>query len=105
MLNLGRLGDLARGLGIERSLLAEVLDDFDTDPASLFKELTLWPADQTKKPRDVIYVRRRWRLIQERIYEKLLLPWFTPSKCCHGGVRRRSPATNAECIWATRTRM
>jgi RNA-directed DNA polymerase len=95
MFNLGGLDDLARALGISLPSLHEVLDDFDTNPASLVKELTLWPADQTKKPRDVISIRKRWRHVQDRIYRKLLLPWFEPLKCCHGGVRKRSPATNA----------
>lgn len=95
MLNLGGLDDLANALGVELSYLHAVLEDFDLAPASLVKDLTLWQADQSKKPRDVICIRKRWRLIQERIYTKLLLPWFDPLKCCHGGVRRRSSATNA----------
>ena len=95
MFNLGGLDDLARSLGVDLSFLHEVLDDFDTAPQSLVKELTLWRADPTKKPRDVISIRKRWRLIQQRIYIKLLLPWFKPSDASHGGVKRRSPATNA----------
>ena len=95
MFNLGGLNDLARGLGVDLGFLHEVLDDFETAPDTLVRELTLWRADQSKRPREVISLRSRWRLVQERIYSKLLLPHFRPSKCCHGGVRGRSPATNA----------
>ena len=95
-LYLGGIDDLASAIGVDFDDVHEVLDDFDRAPDySLVSELTLWRADQTKKSRDVIAIKKRWRLIQERIYVKLLLPWFEPSKCCHGGVKRRSPATNA----------
>lgn len=96
MLNLGGLDDLAIALGVDLCVLHEVLDDFDTAPQSLVKELTLWRADSTKNPRDVISICKPWRLIQKRIYLKLLLPWFKPSVASHGGVKRRSPATNAK---------
>ncbi len=95
MLNLGGLNDLANALGVDIAFLHGVLDDFDMAPDSLVDQLTLYHADQTKKPRDVIALRKRWRLLQERIYRKLLLPWFAPPPCCQGGVRGRSPATNA----------
>lgn len=95
MLNLGGLDDLARRLDVDRSFLHGVLEDFDLKPASLFKELTLWPADQKKKPRDVICIKKPWRLLQKRIHDRLLLPWLVPSKYSHGGVKKRSTATNA----------
>ena len=95
MLNLGRLKNLADGLGLSPDFISGVLDDFDSDPDSLVCELTLWPADSSKKLRDVIALRKRWRLIQKRIYLKLLLPRLKPSRYSHGGVRGRSPATNA----------
>jgi hypothetical protein len=95
MFNLGRLENLADALGVKPNFIAGVLDDFDTNPNSSVHELTLWPADPKKKPRDVISVRNRWRLIQGRIYLKLLLPRFKASRCSHGGVKRRSSATNA----------
>jgi RNA-directed DNA polymerase len=93
--NLGRLENLAQALGLPSNLIAEVLDAFDTNPSLLVDELTLWPADETKKPRDVISVKKAWRLIQRRIYLKLLLPQFNASPYSHGGVKRRSTATNA----------
>lgn len=96
MLNLGGLDDLACNLGIELSFLHEVLDDFESAPEKLFEELTLWPADETKKPRDVVSILKPWRIVQERIYKKLFLPWFDPLPSCHGGVRGRSPVTNAK---------
>ena len=96
MLNLGGLDHLASALGVSWEFLHLVLEDFVEAPARLVEELTLWPANQSKKPRDVICIRKPWRLIQERIYTKLLLPRFKPLPCCHGGVRRRSPATNAK---------
>jgi RNA-directed DNA polymerase len=95
MFNLGGLDDLAHRLSINIDFLHEVLDDFDGSPASLVTELELWPGDATKKPRQVIAIRKRWRKIQRLIYVKLLLPQFLPSSCSHGGVKKRSPATNA----------
>src|SRR5271163_1920067 len=73
----------------------ELLDDFDEDPGSLVSELTLWPSDPARKPRDVICLGSRWLLVQKRFYRKVLLPRLVPSPYSHGGVRRRSPATNA----------
>jgi RNA-directed DNA polymerase len=97
MLNLGRLNNLAESLGLERNSIACVLDSFQTNPSSLVKELTVWRTDPSKKPRDVICMLRPWRRIQQRVYTKLLLPHLRPSKYSHGGVRGRSPATNARC--------
>jgi RNA-directed DNA polymerase len=93
--DLGGLAHLSRVLCVEERLIKEVLDDFDTNPDSLVHELTLWPADPNKKPRDVIAVRGRWRMLQRRLYLKLFLPRMAASAFSHGGVRGRSPATNA----------
>jgi len=95
MLNLGRLKHLAGALGIEREKLLIMLDDFDRDPRSLVKELKVWPADRKKKSRDVINLRKPWRLLQERIYLKLLLPRLVATRHSHGGVKGRIAATNA----------
>lgn len=95
MLNFGRLEHLADGIGIEADQLRAVLDDFDENPESLVKELTVWPGDPSKKARNVISLRTPWRSIQERIYLKLLLPQLVPTAHSHGGVRGRSPASNA----------
>lgn len=95
MFNLGGLNDLSGALGIDRRHLQMVLDDFDQAPHLLVKELTLWHPDASKKPRDVISILKPWRVIQDRVYRKLLLPWFKPHVCSHGGIRRRSPSTNA----------
>lgn len=95
MFNLGGLRDLAHSLGLSHDEIKCVLDDFEANPSSLVSELTLWRADTSKKPRDVICVRRKWREIQQRIYTKLLLPRFRPSRYSHGGVKRRSAMTNA----------
>jgi hypothetical protein len=73
----------------------EVLDDFDRNPDALVHELTLWPADPSKKPRNVIAVRGPWRLLQRRLYLNLLLPRMAASAFSHGGVKGRCPATNA----------
>jgi len=95
MFNLGRLENIAESLGLRPSFILGVLDDFETNPTNLVKELTLWRSDPTKKPRDVISLQTPLRLVQNRIYTKLLLPQFRPLRCSHGGVRRRSPTTNA----------
>jgi len=95
MFNFRGLDNLALAIGVGLRDLHEVLDDFDTNPAALVRELTLWRADQSKKPRDVIAIRGRWRHIQRRIYTKLLLPQFHPSRYSHGGVKCRSALTNA----------
>jgi hypothetical protein len=95
MFNLGRLEHLRALLGAERGLIERVLDDFDSDPEALVRELTLWPVNPSKKPRNVIGIRGNWRRIQRRIYLKLLLPKLRPSRYSHGGVRGRSPLTNA----------
>ena len=72
MFNLGRLAHLSQVLGVEDRVIREVLDDFDTNPDALVHELTLWPADPTKKPRDVIAMHGRWRMLQRRLYLRLL---------------------------------
>lgn len=95
MLNLGRLKHVATALGLEEHAVRLVLEDFDENPESLVAELTLWPAEPDKAPRDVICMRRRWRLVQKRIYRKLLLHELRPTRYSHGGVHGRSPATNA----------
>lgn len=95
MFNLGRLAHLSQVLFVEERAIKEVLDDFDTNPDSLVHELTLWPADPSKKPRDVIALRGRWRMLQRRLYIKLFLPRMIASLFSHGGVKRRSPVTNA----------
>lgn len=95
MLNLGRIGQLCDHLGISESVLMETLDDFDTNPDSIVSELTLWPANPRKKPRDVICVRGNLRTIQHRLYERLFLRRFKPSRYSHGAVKKRSPVTNA----------
>jgi hypothetical protein len=88
MFNLGRLEHLRALLGVERGLIERVLDDFDSDPDTLVRELTLWPVNPSKKPRNVIGIRGNWRRLQRRIYLKLLLPKLRPSRYSHGGVRR-----------------
>jgi RNA-directed DNA polymerase len=93
--NIGRLAHLSRILGVEDRVIWEVLDDFDSDPDALVHELTLWPADPSKKSRNVIAVRGRWRMLQQRLYRRLFLPRMKPSPVSHGGVKGRSATTNA----------
>jgi hypothetical protein len=95
VLNLGRLEHLAAALGMTEPELRTLLDDFDENPGSLVRELTIWPRDPNKKPRDVISLRRPWRVVQQRIYAKLLLPNLKPTRFSHGGVKKRNAATNA----------
>ena len=95
MFNLGRLAHLSQVIGVDERVIQEVLDDFDTNPDALVRELTLWPADPSKKPRNVIAVRGHWRMLQRRLYLKLFLPRIAPSAFSHGGVKGRSAATNA----------
>jgi hypothetical protein len=95
MLNFGRLSHLVRAIGVDQRHIDEVLDDFDTNPDAIVHELTLWPSDPTKKSRDVISIRGKWRLIQTQLYRRVFLPKFAPSPVSHGGVRGRSPLTNA----------
>lgn len=95
MLNLGRLAHLSRVLCVEDRVIKEVLDDFDTNPNALVHELTLWPADPSKKPRNVIAVRGNWRKLQRRLYLNLFMPRMVASAFSHGGVKGRCAATNA----------
>lgn len=95
MFNLGRLRHLARALGLDQERLLMLLDDFDKVPHSLVRELTVWPAKSTKKPRDVISLRKPWRTVQERIYLRILLPRLAASRYSHGGVHARNAVTNA----------
>jgi RNA-directed DNA polymerase len=94
--NIGKTAGLCRMIDVDERILMETLDDFDTNPDAIVRELTLWPADPTKKPRDIIAIRGQWRRIQRRLYSQLLLPRLIPSKVSHGGVKERDPTTNAK---------
>lgn len=95
MFNFGRVAHLCRTIGVDERALMETLDDFDTNPDAVVHELTLWPADPAKRPRDVIAVRGQWRRIQYRLYHQLFQRRFDTSRWSHGGVTGRSPQTNA----------
>lgn len=73
-----------------------VLDDFDSAPWNVVKELTIIPKDSSKKSRDVISIRGDWRLIQSRIYQRLLLRKCRPFRSSYGGVRGKSAIGNAK---------
>ena len=64
MFNLGRLNNLADGLGLEPGVIAAVANELDIDPSLHVQELEHWPADPSKKPRDVINLLGAWRRIQ-----------------------------------------
>ncbi|HVX13865.1 MAG TPA: reverse transcriptase family protein [Pirellulales bacterium] len=95
MLNLGRLKHLANVLGVWESDILRVLVGLEENPSAFVTELTVWPAKKEKRSRDVISPRRRWRLIQQRIYKRLLLRELQPTPYIHGGVRGRNAASNA----------
>jgi RNA-directed DNA polymerase len=95
MLNLGGLKHVASALGVTQGELVLLLDDIDQDAGKIVRELTVWPINPEKESRDVICPLKRWRFIQHRIYQRLLLPNLSPTKYMHGGVKGRSPATNA----------
>lgn len=95
MLNIGNIGKLCEIISIPEQRLRLILNEFDSDQEKLVKELTIWPVDPQKKPRDVISVRGDWRTIQSRLYRRLFKRHFQGSRFNHGSTKRRSPRSNA----------
>jgi RNA-directed DNA polymerase len=60
-----------------------------------FREYYLIDPAKPDKRREILEVRKHWRLYLERLYTRLLLPNLRPSDHSHGGVRGRSIITNA----------
>ena len=60
-----------------------------------FREYYLIDPAKPDKRREVLDIRKHWRVYLDRLYNRLLLPKLRPSIYSHGGVRGRSIITNA----------
>jgi hypothetical protein len=82
-------------LNVDENRITNVLHLLDNDPSQVASELTLWPANQAKRSRDVLAIKGDWKILQRKLYRTLFLPRFAKSSYSHGAVRKRSAATNA----------
>jgi RNA-directed DNA polymerase len=90
MLKIERVKHLATRLGVSVDDLRRVTGD----TASYCEELILIDPKKPNKNRDVLRVTGRLRMLQERLYRRVLLPKLKPSNQSHGGVRGRHILTN-----------
>lgn len=91
MLNIRRVSHLCGILGVSRDELEGVLQS----PDSHYEDLVVWDPAKPNKTRNVVNVNGPMRLLQSRLYKKLLLPKLSVSLSSHGGVHGRSIKSNA----------
>jgi hypothetical protein len=96
MLNLHRPEQIAEHIGIDLAILQGASEDLRTgkNPDAYCQEMICYDSAGQDKERRVLVIRSQFRLIQRRIYSKLLLPRYTPSDHSHGGVGGRSIKSN-----------
>jgi len=90
MLGIYRFKQLAGKLSVSENRLAAVLGNAD----SYVRELLLHDPRKPDKPREVIDVVGSLRVLQNRIYKRVLLPKLVPSPHSHGSVTGSSIKTN-----------
>jgi RNA-directed DNA polymerase len=82
---------LADILGVSLRELRAGLNTLD----KCFREYVLIDPAKPGRQREVLEIRKHWRLYLDRLYTRLLLPKLHPSDHSHGGVQGRSIVTNA----------
>lgn len=92
MLNIRQSKHLFTLLDTTPSQVSTVLEN----AGSYYEELLLRDPLRPKKPRPVVNVTGMMRLLQSRLYRRVLLPKLEPSLHSHGGVRGRSIKTNVQ---------
>jgi RNA-directed DNA polymerase len=92
MLHINKIKHLATQLGLSPAYLHDVADRVD----EYVDELLLIDPANPAKPRDVINVTDKLRLVQSRMYRRIFLRRLAPSDFSHGGVPKRHIRSNVD---------
>lgn len=91
MLRIRRFDHLVRQLGVTRDRISEIADSHD----ECCREFLLIDPSRPTKERQVLHVTGSLRMLQNRLYSKILLRRLIPSPHSYGGTRGRHIKHNA----------